>query len=92
MSPSFRATRLIIGSTLTPRPESASADALAGSQHVMPVCMLQGTFSHEPPGTLRNFALMGTKHPVFVAERVQQVSFAKGSSSLRADPCSAPRS
>jgi exonuclease SbcD len=25
----------------------------------MPVLMLQGTFSHEPPGTLKNFALMG---------------------------------
>jgi len=44
----------------------------------MPVLMLQGTFSHEPPGTLRNFALMGTSHPVFVAERVQQVSLFEG--------------
>ncbi|MGF6637195.1 metallophosphoesterase family protein [Paraburkholderia sp. MM6662-R1] len=44
----------------------------------MPVLMLQGTFSHEPPGTLRNFALMGTTHPVFIAERVQQVSLFEG--------------
>ncbi|CAB3807980.1 hypothetical protein LMG28614_06705 [Paraburkholderia ultramafica] len=44
----------------------------------MPVLMLQGTFSHEPPGTLRNFALMGTNHPVFIAERVQQVSLLDG--------------
>lgn len=44
----------------------------------MPVLMLQGTFSHEPPGTLRNFALMGTNHPVFIAERVQQVSLLEG--------------
>ena len=44
----------------------------------MPVVMLQGTFSHEPPGTLRNFSLMGKEHPVFVAERVQQVSFGDG--------------
>jgi len=44
----------------------------------MPVLMLQGTFSHEPPGTLRNFALMGTNHPVFIAERVQQVSLFEG--------------
>jgi exonuclease SbcD len=44
----------------------------------MPVLMLQGTFSHEPPGTLKNFALMGTEHPVFVAERVQQVSWFEG--------------
>ena len=44
----------------------------------MPVLMLQGTFSHEPPGTLRNFALMGNNYPVFVAERVQQVGFIDG--------------
>jgi exonuclease SbcD len=44
----------------------------------MPVVMLQGTFSHEPPGTLRNFELMGARYPVLVAERVQQVSFFEG--------------
>jgi exonuclease SbcD len=44
----------------------------------MPVLMLQGTYSHEPPGTLRNFALMGSEHPVFIAERVQQVSYIDG--------------
>lgn len=44
----------------------------------MPVLMLQGTFSHEPPGTLRNFALMGQQHPVFIADRVQQVSLLEG--------------
>jgi exonuclease SbcD len=44
----------------------------------MPVLMLQGTFSHEPPGTLKNFALMGAEHPVFSAERVQQVSLFDG--------------
>ena len=44
----------------------------------MPVLMLQGTFSHEPPGTLKNFALMGAEHPVFIAERVQQVSLFEG--------------
>jgi exonuclease SbcD len=40
----------------------------------MPVLMLQGTFSHEPPGTLDNFALMGARFDVFVADRVQQVA------------------
>jgi DNA repair protein SbcD/Mre11 len=44
----------------------------------MPVLMLQGTFSHEPPGTLKNFALMGSNHQVFIAERAQQVSFGEG--------------
>jgi DNA repair protein SbcD/Mre11 len=44
----------------------------------MPVLMLQGTFSHEPPGTLRNFELMSDGHPIYVADRVQQVSFHEG--------------
>jgi DNA repair protein SbcD/Mre11 len=44
----------------------------------MPVLMLQGTFSHEPPGTLKNFALMGDQYPVFIADRVQQVSWFEG--------------
>ncbi|MBB3262261.1 exonuclease SbcD [Paraburkholderia bannensis] len=44
----------------------------------MPVIMLQGTFSHEPPGTLDIFALMGSTHSVFVANRIQQVAFASG--------------
>jgi exonuclease SbcD len=48
---------------------------LAGS---MPVLMLQGTFSHEPPGTLKNFAFMASAHPIFIAERVQQVSLVDG--------------
>lgn len=44
----------------------------------MPVIMLQGTFSHEPPGTLDIFALMGSTHRVFIADRIQQVAFASG--------------
>lgn len=39
-----------------------------------PVLMLQGTFSHEPPGTLSVFRLLGGQYPVFVAERIQQVA------------------
>ncbi|KXV16547.1 DNA repair exonuclease [Caballeronia megalochromosomata] len=50
-------------------------NGLSGS---MPVLMLQGTFSHEPPGTLRNFGLMATTHQIYVAERVQQVSLHEG--------------
>ncbi|WGS55054.1 metallophosphatase family protein (plasmid) [Paraburkholderia sp. D15] len=56
--------------------------ALASQIHrlaeAMPVIMLQGTFSHEPPGTLDNFALMGSTHPVFIADRVCQVALADG--------------
>lgn len=38
-----------------------------------PVLMLQGTFSHEPPGTLDLFALLGGRYPIHVANRLQQV-------------------
>lgn len=41
------------------------------AQHC-PVLMLQGTFSHEPPGTLAPFRLLGGRHPVFVADRICQ--------------------
>jgi exonuclease SbcD len=40
----------------------------------MPVLMLQGTYSHEPPGTLDNFSLMGDQFDVYIAARVQQVA------------------
>ena len=38
-----------------------------------PVLMLQGTFSHEPPGTLSMFRLLGGRYPVHVADRIEQV-------------------
>ncbi len=43
-----------------------------------PVLMLQGTFSHEPPGTLSVFRLLGGRYPVFVAETIQQVALIEG--------------
>ncbi|SDR54948.1 exonuclease SbcD [Paraburkholderia fungorum] len=59
-----------------------SLNALATQVHrlaaEMPVLMLQGTFSHEPPGTLDNFALMGATHPVHIADRVSQVALIGG--------------
>lgn len=39
-----------------------------------PVLMLQGTFSHEPPGTLDVFRLIGARYPVYVADRIHQVA------------------
>jgi DNA repair protein SbcD/Mre11 len=39
-----------------------------------PVLMLQGTFSHEPPGTLSIFPLLGGAHPVHVADRIAQIA------------------
>lgn len=38
-----------------------------------PVLMLQGTFSHEPPGTLSTLRLLGGRFHVHVADRIQQV-------------------
>lgn len=35
-----------------------------------PVLMLQGTFSHEPPGFLRLLAMVGGRYPVTVADRI----------------------
>ncbi len=43
-----------------------------------PVLMLQGTFSHEPPGTLNVFRLLGGRFPVHVADRIEQVILAHG--------------
>ncbi|HRO61199.1 MAG TPA: metallophosphatase family protein [Burkholderiaceae bacterium] len=39
-----------------------------------PVLMLQGTFSHEPPGTLAVFGMLGGRYPVYVSERIAQVA------------------
>lgn len=39
-----------------------------------PVLMLQGTFSHEPPGTLAVFGLLGGHYPIHVADRIGQVA------------------
>lgn len=38
-----------------------------------PVLMLQGTWSHEPPGTLSVFRALGGRHAVHVADRIGQV-------------------
>lgn len=39
-----------------------------------PVLMLQGTGSHEPPGTLSVFRMLDSRHRVFVADRIGQVA------------------
>ena len=38
-----------------------------------PVLMLQGTYSHEPPGTLSIFRLLGGRYGVHIADRIGQV-------------------
>ncbi|MCL4182336.1 MAG: metallophosphatase family protein [Burkholderiaceae bacterium] len=39
-----------------------------------PVLMLQGTYSHEPAGTLAVFRCLGGRHPIHVADRIEQVA------------------
>jgi exonuclease SbcD len=39
-----------------------------------PVLMLQGTFSHEPPGTLATFALLRGRCPIKVVQRICQLA------------------
>ncbi|MES2260568.1 MAG: metallophosphoesterase [Pseudomonadota bacterium] len=39
-----------------------------------PVLLLQGTYSHEPPGMIRLFSLLGGRHPVHVADRIEQLA------------------
>lgn len=46
-----------------------------------PVLMLQGTWSHEPPGTLSVFRMLGSRHRVFVADRIGQVALMGSGSS-----------
>jgi len=43
-----------------------------------PVILLQGTFSHEPPGTLNLFGLLGGRYPVHVADRIEQLALMPG--------------
>lgn len=52
-----------------------------------PVLMLQGTFSHEPPGTLDVFRLLGGRFPVYVADRIGQVALAGRQWVASADWC-----
>lgn len=44
-----------------------------------PVLMLQGTYSHEPPGTLAVFRSLGGRHPIHVADRIGQVALTRHS-------------
>lgn len=50
-----------------------------------PVLMLQGTFSHEPPGALSVFRLLGARHPIHVADRIGQVVLSRQGQWLPSD-------
>jgi len=43
-----------------------------------PVFMLQGTFSHEPPGTLAVLELVGGKFPIRMADKIGQIGVKSG--------------
>ena len=57
---------------------SPAAHALLGLVRQLtdhcPVLMLQGTYSHEPPGTLNVFRHLGGRYPVYVADAIRQVA------------------
>ena len=56
---------------------SDSAKRLIGrikqASNIAPVLLLQGTFSHEPQGTLESISNCEGKYPIFVANKLQQV-------------------
>ena len=56
-----------------PAIEALARNILRLADHC-PVLMLHGTFSHEPPGALNVFRLLGGRFRVHVADRLQQVA------------------
>lgn len=50
-----------------------------------PVLILQGTFSHEPPGTLNVFRHVGGRYAVHVADRIGQVALMNDGSWVQAE-------
>jgi exonuclease SbcD len=44
----------------------------------MPVLVLQGTFSHDRPGSLEVLRTLRGKHPVYVADKIKQVALVDG--------------
>lgn len=48
----------------------AAASALADRAQANPGCVLQGTFSHDRPGSLSILGLMSTRYPILIADQV----------------------
>jgi exonuclease SbcD len=57
----------------TPAVEALARRVQQLAEHC-PVLLLQGTFSHEPPGTLHVFGRLGARHSIYVADRIKQVA------------------
>lgn len=48
---------------------------LRGAADHVPVIYLQGTLSHDFPGTVAVFRLFGGRHPIHVSDRIEQVAW-----------------
>jgi len=53
----------------------------------MPVLILQGTFSHDTPGSLNIFKAMNGAHPIYVADHIGQVALINNGDFYRWEPC-----
>lgn len=61
----------------TPSVRALAAEIKRLADHC-PVLMLQGTFSHEPPGFLKMLAMVGARHPITVADRISSFGLLTG--------------
>jgi exonuclease SbcD len=55
--------------------------------HQCPVLLLQGTYSHEPPGALGVFHRLSGKHPIYVADRIKQVALTRDGWAVSSNWC-----
>lgn len=56
----------------------ALASRIKQCADIAPVLILQGTYSHEPPGTIEVFGLLGGKYPIAIANRIGQIALIEG--------------
>jgi|SRR5450830_179144 len=52
---------------------------------IAPTILLQGTYSHEPPGTIEMFGLLSGKYPIAIANRICQIALTDKSTWLYSD-------
>lgn len=55
----------------------ALAKRIKEFSNLAPVLILQGTYSHEPPGTIEMFGLLSGEFPIAIANRICQVALTK---------------
>lgn len=66
----------------SPATRALAAQLKRLSEHC-PVLMLQGTFSHEPPGFLRMISMVSTRYPISVADGISQWGLIPGAGFVR---------